>query len=143
MRLVRAALRSVAGRAESAFELCCLAAETFALFVAYWVFIHRSSVRHIKSETSLAENRHSIVSGQSRHDSLNNNSFTHVSAIFDKLTGGRNESFSSSLTVSLRRHPHILAFPFSESPHVLRQVMSAAESDRAKSHNKLRIPCLH
>ena len=77
------------------------------------------------------------------HVSLNSNSFMVVEMVVDNVTGGPSGSLSSSLPVSLRRHPHVLAFPFSESPHVLRQVMIAAESDRAKSHNKLRISYLH
>ena len=55
-----------------------------------------------------------------------------VEVVVDKVTGGRNESLSSSLTETLRRHPHILALPFSESPHVLRQVMIASENHQAE-----------
>ncbi len=52
--------------------------------------------------------------------------------VVDNLTGGPSDSFSNSFPVSPHRHPHVLTLPFTESSHVLRQIVIVAEDHQAE-----------
>ena len=55
-----------------------------------------------------------------------------VEVVVDNLTGGPSDSFSNSFPVSLHRHPHVLTLLFTESPHVLRQIVIDPKDHQAK-----------